>query len=256
MNEVLSAKQDASASFLTTEDILIDLSSTGSFENVLFELTSIIEKSGLQGKNVKINFGYLSLTQSMISNLISLLKGYGINVKMVFSNAIDTQIAAIELGLTVSGQKLEAKQEKSPESSSAADLKDEDKLVNAMNKVLASGHEVENEQTLYIKQTLRSGQKIEHDGNIVIVGDCKAGSEITATGDITIWGVLNGIAHAGSKGNYDATIRAFRINAIQLRIADLLARKPDAIDLDKTDKQNYFTPEEARITNGEIVIYV
>lgn len=256
MNEVLSAKQNAAASFFSTEDILIDLSSIGSFENVLFELTSIIEHSGFQGKSVKIGFGALSLTQNMISSLMSVLNSYGITVKMVYSNSIDTQLAAIDMGLVVSGQKIEIKQEKFSDSHLPEEPQAEDNLVNAMNKVLAGSPEIEKEETLYIKQTLRSGQKIEHDGNIVIIGDCKAGSEITAAGDITIWGVLKGIAHAGSKGNYNATIRAFRISAIQLRIADLLARKPDAIELDKTDKQNYFTPEEAKITNGEIVIYV
>ena len=240
---------------LLTEEILIDLSSTGSFENILFELTNIIEKSKLQGKNIKINFGDLTLTQNMLSSLQSVLKGFGINVKMIFSNSIETKIAAIESGLTVSGEKLEIKKQTSPSTTKVEEQKDEDELVNAMNNVLAGSQEIEQEETLYIKQTLRSGQKLEHDGNLVIIGDCKAGSEIIATGDITIWGILGGIAHAGSKGDYNAKIRAFRINAIQLRIADLLARKPDAIEMEKMNKNNHFTPEEAKITDGEIVIY-
>ncbi|NLF83671.1 MAG: septum site-determining protein MinC, partial [Candidatus Gastranaerophilales bacterium] len=101
----------------------------------------------------------------------------------------------------------------------------------------------------------RSGQKIEFDGNIVLIGDCNAGSEIVASGDIIIWGVLSGIAHAGNRGNKKACIRAFRINAIQIRIADLLARKPDRIDMDRVDKSDLFNPEEAKISDGEIVIY-
>lgn len=240
---------------LLTEEILIDLSSTGSFENILFELTNIIEESKLQGKNVKINFGDLSLTQNMLSSLQSVLKGFGISLKMIYSSSIETKIAAVEVGLTVSGEKFEAKQQQTPSTTESEEQKDEDKLVNAMNTVLAGNQEIEKEETLYIKQNLRSGQKLEHEGNIVIIGDCKAGSEIIATGDITIWGILGGIAHAGSKGDDKAKIRAFRINAIQLRIANLLARKPDAIELEKMDRHNRFTPEEAKITNGEIVIY-
>jgi len=254
MNEVLSTKNGASASF-STEEILIDLSSIGSFENILFELTNIIEESNLRGKNVKINFGDLSLTQNMVSSLQSVLKGFEINIKMIFSSSIETKIAAMEVGLTVSGEKPETKQQTAPSDSTTEEQKDEDKLVDAMNNMLAGSHEIVKENTLFIKQTLRSGQKLEHDGNIVIIGDCKPGSEIIATGDITIWGILGGIAHAGSKGDYKAKIRAFRINAIQLRIADLLARKPDAIEMEKMDKHNLFTPEEAKITNGEIVIY-
>jgi len=238
-----------------TEEILIDLSNTGSFENILFELTNIIEKSGFQSKNVKINFGDLALNQSMLSNLQSVLKGFDINIKMIFSTSMQTKLAALESGITVSGKNGELKPQSNSSEPNTDEPKDEDKLVSAMNKVLAAGHEIVKEETLYIKQTLRSGQKVEHDGNIVIIGDCKAGSEIVATGDITIWGILGGIAHAGAKGDYNATIRAFRVNAIQLRIADLLARKPDTKELEKSEKHNQFTPEEAKITSGEIVIY-
>ena len=254
MNEVLLTKQSVSASLLT-EEILIDLSSTGSFENILFELTNIIEQTNLHGKSVKINFGDLSLTQNMILSLQAVLKGYEMNIKMIFSSSIETKIAAVEAGLTVSGEKLEAKKQNTFSVSAEEEQKDEDKLVTAINNVLSENQEIIKEDTLYIKQTLRSGQKIEHEGNIVIIGDCKAGSEIIATGDITIWGILGGVAHAGSKGDNNSKIRAFRINAIQLRIADLLARKPDAVELEKIDKHNQLTPEEAKINNGEIVIY-
>lgn len=237
---------------LLTKEILIDLSSTGSFENILFELTNIIEERHLQGKNVRINLGDLSLTQNSISNLQSVLKSFDINISMVFSSSIQTKLAALESGLIVSGQK---ELPQSENTISEEEPKAEDKLINVMNKMLAGSHEILKEETLFIKQTLRSGQKLEHDGNIVIIGDCKAGSEIIASGDITVWGILGGIAHAGTKGDYNASIRAFRINAIQLRIADLLARKPDTIEQDKTDRHNHFTPEEAKITGGEIVIY-
>lgn len=238
---------------LTTEDILIDLSSTGSFENILFELTNIIEKEGLRGKDVKINFGSSSMTLNMISNMLSLLKSFDINTKLVFSTSLQTKLSALDAGLTVSGNIEDLKPR---EVSCAVDEPQaEDKLFDAMNKDIPDNAEIIKEQTLYIKQTLRSGQRIEHDGNIVIIGDCKAGSEIIASGDISIWGILNGIAHAGAKGNYNSAIRAFRINAIQLRIADLLARRPDSIEVEKTDKNSQFTPEEAKVADGEIVIY-
>ena len=81
--------------------------------------------------------------------------------------------------------------------------------------------------TLYINQTLRSGQIVTHNGNVVIAGDTHPGSEIVAGGDIIVWGTLGGIAHAGAGRNYKASIRALRMDAIQLRIADYIARKPD-----------------------------
>ena len=104
------------------------------------------------------------------------------------------------------------------------------------------------------KQTVRSGQVVNYDGNVVIIGDCHPGSEIIASGDITVWGVLGGIAHAGAKGNKKARIRALNLNAIQLRIAQYYARRPDSINIMYAEKTNTFTPEEARILNDNIVI--
>ena len=109
--------------------------------------------------------------------------------------------------------------------------------------------------TLYINQTLRSGQTVSYEGNILIIGDAHHGSEIVATGDITVWGILGGIAHAGSLGNVTAKVRALKLNAIQLRIAGLYARRNDTLNVPYVQKTNEFTPEEAQIEEGKIVIY-
>ncbi len=115
--------------------------------------------------------------------------------------------------------------------------------------------ELESFPTKYIKQTIRSGQVINYEGNIVIIGDCHPGCEISAFGDITVWGVLSGIAHAGSGGNQKARVRALKMNAIQLRIANCYSRRPDSLNTVYVEKTNSFTPEEARIINGEIVVF-
>ena len=109
--------------------------------------------------------------------------------------------------------------------------------------------------TLYINQTLRSGQTVNYDGNILIIGDAHPGSEIVAGGDITVWGILGGIAHAGSNGNITSKVRALKLNAIQLRIAGLYARRNDTLNVPYVQKSNEFTPEEALIEDGKIVIY-
>ena len=109
--------------------------------------------------------------------------------------------------------------------------------------------------TLYLSQTLRSGQTVNYNGNIFIVGDAHPGSEIIATGDITVWGILGGIAHAGSEGNINSKVRALKLNAIQLRIAGLYARRNDTLNVPYVQKTNEFTPEEALIEDGKIVIY-
>ena len=109
--------------------------------------------------------------------------------------------------------------------------------------------------TLYLNQTLRSGQTVSYEGNILIIGDAHPGSEIVADGDITVWGILGGIAHAGAKGNVSAKVRALKLNAIQLRIAGLYARRNDTLNVPYVQKTNDFTPEEAQIEEGKIVIY-
>ena len=109
--------------------------------------------------------------------------------------------------------------------------------------------------TLYLNQTLRSGQTVNYNGNILTIGDAHPGSEIIATGDITVWGILGGIAHAGSEGNITSKVRALKLNAIQLRIAGLYARRNDTLNVPYVQKTNEFTPEEAQIEDGRIVIY-
>lgn len=118
-------------------------------------------------------------------------------------------------------------------------------------------HMKENEKlpTLYVQRTLRSGQNLKSDGNIVIIGDVNPGAEIIAKGDITVWGVLGGIAHAGSDGNNYSRIRALKLHAIQLRIGDVFARRPDTVNIPYVQKTDSFVPEEARVNRKHIVIY-
>lgn len=110
-------------------------------------------------------------------------------------------------------------------------------------------------ETLYWRQTLRSGQILRFHGNIVIIGDVHAGSEIIAGGDIVVWGELRGLAHAGMQGSYKAEIRAMRIEALQLRIADYIARRPDRIYYHKEETDAVLSPEIARVADGEIKIF-
>lgn len=110
-------------------------------------------------------------------------------------------------------------------------------------------------QTLYWRQNLRSGQTLRFEGNIVIIGDVHAGSEVTAGGDIIIWGELRGVTHAGAQGNFKAEIRAMRIEALQIRISDYIARRPDRIYYHKDENEGSFAPEIARVADGEIKIY-
>ncbi len=114
-----------------------------------------------------------------------------------------------------------------------------------MNNTFFDG--IQEGQTKFINTTIRSGQSIEYDGNVVVIGDINPGGLVTAKGNIIVLGALRGVAHAGSDGNRQAIVAAFCLQPTQLRIADMIARRPDyEIKASKW-------PEIARI-NDDIVL--
>lgn len=248
----------------TLEQGLIDLSGSTTPATVLLDLSNIIETSIFKSKKAKLVLGNVSLTPAHICALKSILESAELEIEIIYTNSVHTQLAALGAGLAVSEQVFNEEPKNTTEEfqveqvdageeqySTEQALEDVFKLETVEIQPISP----QKFETLYIKQTLRSGQAINFNGNVVIIGDCHPGSEVVAAGDISIWGVLGGIAHAGSKGDYNANIRALKINAIQLRIADLFARKPDKLEVEKNEKTNTFMPEEAKISNGEIIIY-
>lgn len=107
---------------------------------------------------------------------------------------------------------------------------------------------IEEGMAKFIKSTIRSGQIIQYDGNLVILGDVNPGSLVEAGGNIVILGTLRGVVHAGADGNSDAIVAAYDLQPTQLRIADVIGRRPDG---------EFITsglPEVARVYNGELFI--
>lgn len=77
-------------------------------------------------------------------------------------------------------------------------------------------------ETTFHKGSLRSGQRLEVEGSLVIIGDVNSGAEVIAADNIAIIGTLRGLAHAGAKGNKDAIITASTLDAVQLRISNIV----------------------------------
>jgi septum site-determining protein MinC len=105
----------------------------------------------------------------------------------------------------------------------------------------------ESDDTLFLRRTVRSGQAIHHHSNIVVLGDVNPGAEIIAGGDIIVWGVLRGMVHAGYPDNIKAVVCSLLLAPVQLRIAHLLSRPPDGIEVQPR-------PEVATIRDGQIVV--
>ena len=77
-------------------------------------------------------------------------------------------------------------------------------------------------ETTFHKGSLRSGQRIEVEGSIVVIGDVNSGAEVIAADNIVVIGTLRGLAHAGAKGNKEAIIAASTLDAVQLRISNIV----------------------------------
>lgn len=105
--------------------------------------------------------------------------------------------------------------------------------------------ETEISETKFHKGSLRSGQKMEVEGSLVILGDVNSGAEIMATDNIVVLGTLRGLAHAGAKGNKQAIIAAGTLDAVQLRIANIV--KELSKDEENVKKQAYIYVEDDKI---------
>ena len=82
--------------------------------------------------------------------------------------------------------------------------------------------EVEISETKFHRGSLRSGQRLETEGSIVIIGDVNSGAEVIASDNIVVLGNLRGLAHAGAKGNKNAIIAAGVLDAVQIRISNVV----------------------------------
>lgn len=96
--------------------------------------------------------------------------------------------------------------------------------------------------------TLRSGQVVNFDGSVVVVGDVNPGAKVIASGSVVVIGALRGMVHAGSNGDRNAYVVAFKLQPMQLRIADIITRAPDSVDTGAE------APEIAYINDDQVYI--
>lgn len=79
----------------------------------------------------------------------------------------------------------------------------------------------------FFKGNLRSGQVMEFETSIVILGDVNAGAQVVSTGNVIILGALNGTVYAGASGRDNCFVVALKMNPVQIRIGDVIARSSD-----------------------------
>lgn len=79
----------------------------------------------------------------------------------------------------------------------------------------------------FFKGNLRSGQVMEFETSIIVLGDVNAGAQVVSTGNVIILGALNGTVYAGASGKENCFVVALKMNPVQIRIGDVIARSAD-----------------------------
>lgn len=108
-------------------------------------------------------------------------------------------------------------------------------------------------ETLIIRKTLRSGQRIEFKGNVVIIGGTNPGSEVIADGDIFVFGKARGLLHAGANGDRNRSILAIRLDVLQIRIGNVVAKISHKVTKDAQAEKAFV--EDEQIVIEECTLY-
>lgn len=261
---------------------IIDLTNTKRTSDIIYELSRILDMPDSKGKYICLKLGSIDLSQAELTSIKTLVELMESKLEFISTSSTTTLESATAADIKISEftTAVEApafeSSEQTEEVAKALDnifensssnmtteiqsqeivevVNHEDAPIIEPEEELDLASETENLPTLYLRKTIRSGQSISSDGNIIVIGDVNPGAEIIAKGDITVWGILGGIAHAGSDGNNLARIRALKLNPVQIRIGEIFARRPDTVNLPYIQKTCEYIPEEAFAYKGNIVI--
>lgn len=271
---------------------IVDLTGAKKTSEIIYELSRVLDMPESKNKHLCLKLGNVNLTQNELTSIKTLVELMESQLAFISTSSEITLESATALNIQISeftnqieAPTFETKEETSEISNALDNIFKEDENImpktseeddispviqnnehiaqqieqeelkeETDEEILEKKNEPESLPTLYLRRTIRSGQSISSDGNIVVIGDVNPGAEIIAKGDITVWGILGGIAHAGSDGNNYARIRALKLNPVQIRIGEIFARRPDTVNIPYVQKSSEYIPEEAFTYKGSIVI--
>ena len=101
--------------------------------------------------------------------------------------------------------------------------------------------------TTLITQPIRSGQRIYTTGDLVILAQVSAGAEIMAEGNIHVYNTLRGRALAGVRGNTEARIFCFDLQAELISIAGNYKVSEDLDDTVRNKPVQIYLQDQALI---------
>ncbi len=133
-------------------------------------------------------------------------------------------------------------------------LNENDLTEEAMRRAVEEHASVGGQDGKFYKGTLRSGQVLESETSIIILGDVNAGAKVISKGNVVVLGTLKGTIYVGAAGNEDAFVAALIMDPMQIRIADVIARKSDKQPTARERKKQEETPKIAYVEDGNIYI--
>jgi septum site-determining protein MinC len=213
------------------DGLLITLAPDDKWSDQVKRLVKLIESQGgfFNGAQVTLALGARDLRRRDLANAKDQLEKHDVKLIGVLSDSMNTQGAALKLGLNVdlvSGA-LETRQ------------------VDVIPKPPPIDPEEHGTSGVLIDHTLRNGRTVHSKGHAVILGDVNAGAVVVAAGDVIVWGRLRGVVHAGANGNEKARVCALHLSPTQLRIAGHITISPE-------DRRRRPKPEMAMVRNGRI----
>jgi len=181
----------------------------------------VIDLHDMDSLNPEFNFKRLKEIICSSSMIPVGVKGADKSLKI----KIETAGLAV-LAETSSGNSNKAQEEERQNKTIAE--KAEPQIEKVIEKVIETKTVEVAQQSMVVKQAIRSGRQIyAPNGDLIIIGSVSAGAEILADGNIHIYGTLRGRALAGIKGNTDATIFCYNLQAELVSIAGIYKLSDD-----------------------------
>jgi septum site-determining protein MinC len=211
----------------TVNGLILVMKEYGDFDEIVRQMEKKLDNSGKFFKGASISVKYRGRKLSAQEEDL---------VKSLLASKTGAEIKSFEE---------DTEPEKDSSEQVKASSRPKDKL--KMKKLFFKG--IEEGMTKFYRGTVRSGGLIDFEGNVVVIGDVNPGGEVIATGNVVVMGSLRGIVHAGADGNRDAVVVALNLQPTQLRIADVITRPPDEIEIKHAN-----IPEIALVRDNTIYI--
>ena len=165
------------------------------------------------GESVLVNFGWRSLSEEQIKELLKICSELYITLDGIISFSSSARTSAEKMGVPAIIGRMGISNHYSrfiniePQSS-------EPKQKSKKKPELM-------EETVMFRRNLLNEEVLEVRGNVVIQGDIERGAQVIAGGDIVVLGTITGEAHAGSKGNLKSQIICLVMAPICISIAGI-----------------------------------